>query len=290
MEFGLALPNFGPLAHPDTLSDLAREAEALGYDSLWTSDHVFLPAAERSFSPNFYDPLVVMALVAALTSRVRIGVSVLVLPYRDPIVTAKMIATLDQLARGRIILGVGVGWLESEFHALGLDFHQRGALTDEALDCMRALWTQDPTSFQGRCHAFLDMRLLPKPVQDPFPVWVGGNGPAALRRAAQRGTGWHPINLSLNDFRDGVTAYRRECIAVGRLVGPICYRSNPPSDRACDRRWPCTGSSAEIAQDLADYAQAGLTHILFHLDAATPDAFRSEMRRLITEVRPRFLG
>ena len=164
-----------------------------------------------------------MAHVAALTSRIRIGVSVLVLPYRDPIVTAKMIATLDQLARGRIILGVG--WLESEFHALGLDFHQRG-------------------------------------------------------------TGWHPINLSLDDFRDGVTAYREECIAAGRLVGPICYRSNPSAGRPPDQRLPFTGSSAEITQDLADYAQAGLTHILFHLNAATLDTFRSEMRRLITEVAP----
>ena len=163
VQFGIKITHFGRDQPPDGVAGAAREAEELGFDSVWATDHVIVPNEEQSIPSHFYDPMVVMAVAAAATERVEIGVSVLVIPYRDPIVTAKMLATLDQMSHGRIILGTGVGWLEREFDALNVDFHQRGAVCDEYLDVMQALWTSDPTSFEGRWTNFLDMRANPKP-------------------------------------------------------------------------------------------------------------------------------
>ena len=162
MEFGLTIPHFGQTARPGVVEAIAQEAEALELDAVWTSDHVIVPADEGALPSQFYDPLMVMAAAAAVTQHIRIGVSVLVLPYRDPVLTAKMVASLDHASRGRVILGVGVGWVEPEFQALGADFAQRGTVTDEYLDCMQALWTTDPSSFRGRTKQFSNMRMQPQ--------------------------------------------------------------------------------------------------------------------------------
>jgi len=287
MEYGITIPHFGRTAQPGTVERIAREAEAMGFDAIWASDHVIVPPGESYIPHHFYDPLIVMAVAAAVTTRVRVGVSVLVIPYREPITTAKMLATIDQMARGRLILGTGVGWMEKEFEALGVDFHRRGAITDEYLDCMHALWTTDPTTFQGRRVRFSEMRQNPKPVQDPFPVWIGGNGPAAIERAATRGTGWHPINLSLDYFQAGVEAYHAACRQAGTLAGPVCLRSMPGGRiQAGGDRIPFTGEPAEIAHDLAAFAAAGLSHILFAPAAPSVEALLKEMRTITEEVRP----
>ena len=291
VEFGITIPHFGRGAQPGVVEQVAGEAETLGFDAIWASDHVIVPAGEGYVPHHFYDPLIVMATAAALTERIRVGVSVLVIPYRDPINTAKMLATLDQISRGRIILGTGVGWLEAEFAALGRDFHARGRLTDEFLDCMQALWTTDPTSFAGETYAFAEMRQNPKPVQDPFPVWVGGNGPTAIRRAAQRGTGWHPINLGLGMFTAGVEAYHAACRSAGTSPGPVCLRSmpggrvSPSADRV-----PFTGDPEQVAHDIDQYAAAGMSQILFAPPVRDTDELLQEMRHLATHVRPKLQG
>ncbi|HJN93760.1 MAG TPA: LLM class flavin-dependent oxidoreductase, partial [Dehalococcoidia bacterium] len=140
VQFGITIPHFGRNAQPGMVESVAREAEALGFESIWASDHIIVPAGESYIPDYFYDPLIVMTAAAAVTESIEIGVSVLVIPYRDPVVTAKMLATLDQMSRGRIILGTGVGWLEQEFDALNADFHQRGVVCDEYMDVMQALW------------------------------------------------------------------------------------------------------------------------------------------------------
>lgn len=286
VQFGVTIPHFGRNAQPGMVEHVARRAETLGFDTVWASDHVIVPAGESYIPDYFYDPFIVMAAAAAVTERVEIGVSVLVVPYRDPVVTAKMVATLDQMSRGRILLGVGVGWLEKEFDAVNADFHHRGAQTDEYLDVMHALWTSDPTSFHGRWTNFDDMRQNPKPLREPLPVWVGGNSPLAIRRAAQRGTGWHPINLSLAAFTASVEAYHAASRDAHKVMGPVCLRSMPGPQAPEGERVPFTGAPDQIAADIDAYAAAGLTHICFAPPVRTLDELDAEMDRIANDVRP----
>ena len=288
MEFGVTIPHFGPAARPGMVEAIAQEAEALELDALWTSDHVILPADAGALPAQFYDPLMVMAAAAAVTQHIRIGVSVLVLPYRDPVLTAKMVASLDHASGGRVILGIGVGWVKPEFQALGADFAHRGAITDEYLDCMQTLWTTDPSSFRGATKQFSTMRMQPKPAQDPLPLWVGGNSPAAIRRAAERGTGWHPINLDSATFTAGAQAYRAACERAERAPGPICLRSMPGDYAGVGgMRAPFTGDAGRIAADVEKFAEAGMTQILFAPLAQSLDDQRREMHKIAEDVRAR---
>ena len=289
VEIGIMIPHFGAAAQPGMVETVAREAEELGFDSIWTGDHIIVPATETYITNFVYDPLMVMAAAAAVTEHIRIGVSVLVIPYRHPVSTARMLATLDQMSSGRIILGAGVGWMESEFSALGLDVHQRGARTDEHLDCMHALWDTDPTTFHGRWVQFEEMRQRPKPTQDPLPVWVGGASAAAIKRAAVRGTGWIPGNAGREAFAAGVAAYRDACQSAERPVGTICIRSHmrPEGESAESDRPDFTGTDAEIASDIDAFVALGADHIQFAPTVRTLDQQREVMRRIAHEIRPR---
>src|SRR5881409_664451 len=211
MEFGFSLPGRGPLAGAETILKLATKAESLRFSSLFVTDHVVLPASmARSTYPysttgqlpggaaqDYLEPLVTMGWLARVTSRIRLGTSVLVVPYRNPVLVAKMLATIDRLSGGRVILGAGVGWLREEFEALAAPpFEARGAVTDEYLGLMRAAWTTDPVTFEGRYYSVRAVHALPKPAQRRgIPIWIGGHTDAAVRRAARLGDGWHPIIL-----------------------------------------------------------------------------------------------
>jgi len=192
MRLGIHLPQIGRKAGPDAIRRAAVQAEELGYDDVWTSEHIITPAgAMYPPSPIFYDPVLSLTWAAAYTSRVGLGTSVLVLPMRHPLPLAKELATLQNLSVGRLILGVGVGWLEAEFAALGVPFRERGRRTDEGIAMMRAVWSDDPVSFEAKwIPAVIDnMRMMPKP-QKPIPIWVGGTSDPALERAL-RLDGWH---------------------------------------------------------------------------------------------------
>jgi probable F420-dependent oxidoreductase len=192
MRLGIHLPQIGRKARPDGIKRAAIQAEELGYDDVWTSEHIIVPAgAMYPPSPIFYDPVLSLTWAAAYTSRVGLGTSVLVLPMRHPLPLAKELATLQNLSGGRLILGAGVGWMEAEFNALGVPFKERGRRTDEGIAMMRAVWSDDPVSFEARwIPAVIDhMRMMPKP-QKPIPIWIGGTSEPALRRAA-RLDGWH---------------------------------------------------------------------------------------------------
>src|SRR5213082_2951554 len=211
MEFGFSLPGRGPLAGAETILKLATKAESLRFSSLFVTDHVVLPASmARSTYPysttgqlpggaaqDYLEPLVTMGWLAHVTSRIRLGTSVLVVPYRNPILVAKMLATIDRLSGGRVILGAGVGWLREEFEALAAPaFEARGAVTDEYLRLMRAAWTSDPVRFEGTYYRVSAVHALPKPAQKTgIPIWIGGHTDAALKRAGTLGDGWHPIGL-----------------------------------------------------------------------------------------------
>ena len=189
IKYSFRLPNADYLGFPATskaIIETACKAEKLGFDALFVNDHVIVDDSPRS-APwrNVYDPLMVLSYVAALTSKVKLGTSVLIMPYRNPIVTAKMFATLDQMSDGRAIAGVGAGWSEAEYDALGEPFRQRGARTSEYLRLWKACWEPGPTTFHGRFFSFDNMHVNPKPVQQPYPpIWIGGSSHASLRRAA----------------------------------------------------------------------------------------------------------
>ena len=210
MDFGANIFGVGALADPGALADVARLAEDLGYHSVFVADHVIVPRTLASKYPysrdggfpyepdrDWLDPLVALGFLAGRTSRIRIGTSITVLPMRHPIITAKQVATADHLSGGRVIFGVGVGWMAEEFRMLGESFEDRGRRMDEYLALVKTLWTEKNPSFHGREYQLTDCAITPKPVQRPLPVWIGGDSPAALRRAARLGDGWHSAGTSL---------------------------------------------------------------------------------------------
>ena len=209
MRYGFYLPTRGQTATPEGLETLVQRGEALGFASVMIADHLVFPVTIKSKYPytvtgvfpgqgDVLDQLSLMAFVAAKTTRLRLVTSVMIVPYRNPVLTAKALATIDVLSKGRVTVGVGVGWMREEFEALGApDFDRRGAVTDEYLRIFKTLWTESPASFSGRFYRFDSLRCLPHPVQRPHPpIWVGGHSKPALRRAAQLGDGWHPVGAN----------------------------------------------------------------------------------------------
>ncbi len=191
MQLGIHLPQAGSQATPELIRRHARQAEDLGLSDIWVSEHIIVPRKQFPRSPLFYDPILTLTWVAAVTERVRLGTSVIVLPMRHPLPLAKELSTLQNLSGGRLILGVGVGWLEAEFNALGVPFQERGRRMDEGIAMMRAVWSEDPVTFEAKyIPAVIDnMRMQPKP-EKPIPIWIGGTSEPALERAL-RLDGWH---------------------------------------------------------------------------------------------------
>ncbi len=219
MKFGFALPGS---IDGDALCHFAQRAEALGYESIWTGDHIVLPTAgtdqypytvdgsfSRSADEPFLETMTLLSYVAACTKTIRIGSTVVILPYRNPVVQAKMFASLDVLTGGRVICGVGVGWLEKEFDVLGVPYASRGPMSDEWLAIFKCLWTEEFPSHRGEFYSFDGIQLYPKPVQKPHvPIWVGGHTRRALRRTVDYGNAWHPTRQT-PEFVEGMLPYLR---------------------------------------------------------------------------------
>lgn len=192
MKFGIHLPHAGEQATPALIRRHAEQAEDLGLEDVWVSEHIIVPRDKFPRSPLFFDPVLSLTWAAAVTRRVRLGTSVLVLPMRHPLPLAKELATLHNFSEGRLILGAGAGWLESEFAALGVPFNERGRRLDEGLAMMRAVWTDDPVTLHSRYipAAIEGMTMAPRPISS-IPLWFGGSSDAALRRTIRMGDGWH---------------------------------------------------------------------------------------------------
>ena len=230
MKFGLAFSNVGPFVQPDEARFLATSAEEAGLESLWTVEHVAVPAGYQAQYPYskdgkmpggedspIPDPLLWLAYVAAATSRIRLATGILILPQRHPIYTAKEAATLDVLSGGRAILGVGIGWLEEEFRALGLPFDERASRTEECCAALRALWGEGAQPFKGEHYAWEPVESNPKPVQaGGVPIVVGGHVLGAARRAARVGDGFFPLKAEGGRLGDLLAAMGEECARVGR--------------------------------------------------------------------------
>lgn len=190
MRIGVHLPQYGRAASGEAITRAAKQAEDLGFADIWVSDHLAVPTG-AAYPPAFlYEPVVALTWAAAATTRIGLGTSVLVLPYRHPLHLAKELASLDLFSGGRLVIGAAAGWLEGEFAALGVPFGERGARADETIDAMRACWEQSPVEHDGRFFTLRDLRVRPQPDRR-IPIWIGGTSAAALDRAATRGDGWH---------------------------------------------------------------------------------------------------
>jgi probable F420-dependent oxidoreductase len=211
MQLGIHLPHAGSQASPELIKRHARQAEDLGLSDVWVSEHIIVPRKEFPRSPLFYDPILTLTWVAAVTERVRLGTSVIVLPMRHPLPLAKELSTLHNLSGGRLILGVGVGWLEAEFAALGTPFHERGRRMDEGIAMMRAVWSQDPVTFEAKYipSVIKDMTMLPQPVS-PIPMWHGSRSEAAHRRTVRIGDGWHGSQVTPEQAAPVIQRLRRD--------------------------------------------------------------------------------
>jgi probable F420-dependent oxidoreductase len=268
VQFSTRCPNsdyLGFEASPEAIVAAAKKAEEVGFDAIFVNDHIVVGSDARSAPwTNVYDPLVAMSFVAAHTTRIGVGVSVLIMPYRNPIATAKALATVDLMSGGRLTVGVGVGWNEAEFAALGVPFHERGARTNEYLRLWQACWAPGKVSFSGKFFSFTDMFVNPKPLQQPQPpIWIGGTSDAALRRAARFAATWQPTPLPAAQLVERQAALRKACEAIGRESIPtrMSFRvefstitgSAPPAGK---ERPPGHGTPAEVATDLMRYREA----------------------------------
>jgi probable F420-dependent oxidoreductase len=218
MKFALYGLHRGSSVEPTTLRARARRAEDAGFESLWVGDHIALPstAPDPATEPRL-EALTTLTFLAAATRRVRLGVGVLVVPQRQPVLLAKQLTSLDALSGGRLTVGIGVGYVDEELRAFGVSSADRGAMTDEFLEAMHALWSGTPTRFDGRWVSFAGVVQAPRPIQRPCPpIVVGGHAKAALRRAARVGAGWFGWDLDVDATRDAVQALRTECALVGR--------------------------------------------------------------------------
>ena len=219
MRFGFTVPNNFGVEDPNDVVDLGVHAEHLGFDSVWVNHHVVNIGyvEERLGQLPYHDALVTLTWLASRTERVRLGTSVLVMPYLHPMVLAKELATLDHLSGGRLVVGLGVGSLPEENEVLGSDYAGRGRYSDEFIEVMLRLWTEDHATFDGDHFSFTNVVTSPKPLQDPHPpIVIGGNRPPALRRVARLGDGWHPMGVSPSGVADRMVTIRAECEAIGR--------------------------------------------------------------------------
>jgi probable F420-dependent oxidoreductase len=274
MKFGVLAGNFGTFGEEpgvDACITVAEEAERLGFDSVWVHDHVIMPSDVVSRYPYnatgaspfrvdqfIYDPITVMAAIAARTSRVQIGTSVLVVPYRNPLVLAKELATIDRISHGRVLLGIGAGWMAEEFEALGIGEHyaHRGAMTDEWMAVCVNLWTQNgPSSFAGRWVSYENVGANPLPVQKPhIPIWVGGKTPAAQRRVARYGSGYHTITSTPAEVAAEVVTVRGLLEKAGR----------DPDSLVVSMLWAGLGVTGkqQVTDVLGEYERAGMHHLV----------------------------
>lgn len=280
MKFGVHGVNVNSCSHPEAVARFGRAAEAAGFESLWVADHVVLPdppVAGRPMAPDMrlLDPVVALTFLAAHTTRVLLGTGVVILPQRQALVLAKQLASLDVLSNGRLIFGLGVGWCEPEMRSVGAPFPERGRVADDYLAAMRAVWTQPKPSHRGAYVSFEGVQAMPRPVQNPVPIVVGGRTPPAFRRAVTQGNGWYGFGLDVAEtqkmvagLHDAATRHARPP-ALGALEISVTPASYDVPDRAT----------------VEAYAAAGVDRLIIRprpeMDAAALERFAAEAGRAL---------
>ena len=312
MQFGFYIPNSGEGAHPDALASIAQLGDKLGFYCMVAPDHILMPREVGSVYPysvtgsilaggnsgagEWPEQITTLAFLAGITNRIRLVTSVMIVPYRNPLLCAKMLATLDMLSKGRLIVGSGVGWMEEEFELLDTPpFAERGAVTDEYLRAFIELWTAENPSFDGKYVKFSDIIFLPKPTQTPHPpIWIGGQSRAALRRAARLGNAWHPVGaipaapLEPEELAEKLIYLRRHAERAGRDPSEIQVSMKAPlydaasDDSGTRRRF--SGSTDAVLQDIHTYSDVGVTHLIFDFRSSFHAETEERMSRFAEEV------
>lgn len=306
MKFGVHLPHIGPFSDGASMIRFARAAEDQGYDSAWGSDHVVFPTSFESKYPYsetgdfplpgqvpWVEEVTSLAFVAGATSRIRLGTSILVLPYRNPVMNAKTLAAVDVLSGGRLICGVGAGWMKEEAEAMGMPFDNRGRRTDEHIEVLKAIWTMDEATYSGKHYSFPPVRSEPRPVQKPHPpIWVGGHEPGALRRAARYGDGWHAYRLRADEVAEKSAYVKRKAEEYGRDSSAITLSVRAPlilSDTSTSVDRAFAGTPDDIKRQVAEYADVGIECIVFEPPLMEGiDRSVAACERFIKEVAPEF--
>lgn len=286
MKVGVVLPTYRRLASADNIVRAARLSEDLGFDSVWVTDHIVVPSASvDSFGSDFFEAVTVMAYVAGVTSRVEIGAAILIVPYRHPLVLAKMLSTLDQLSAGRVILGAGLGWLEAESKLMGVPHRKRARVADEALAVLRACWESEEPEFHGDVFDFSGFLSAPRlHAGRRLPIYIGGATSAALRRAVRFGDGWIGDDQTFEEMEASLGQLRRELAAAGRagerfeiaartglqVVGDRSAVTDSPSEKGWKSsefltagRTPFRGLREEVVADFRRAAELGVGHLVF---------------------------
>jgi len=298
MKYGFTLPGRGHLATPERLGIIARKGEEFGFDTLLTGDHILVPKNISSVYPyteggefpgsgsgESMEQITLLSYIAGQTSKIRLVTSVLIVPHRNPLIAAKSLATLDLLSEGRLVVGVGVGWMREEFQALGLPpFEERGAVTDEYIRAFKVLWTEDDPHFEGKYISFDDISFLPKPVQKPHPpIWVGGESRPALRRTAELADGWYPLGSNPTfpmgtpeQLKAGLERLAGYAERFGRDPSTIetIYRTHQfelLKQAAGPDRLPFIGDADQIAGDIRQYQDMGVTSMVWDFLRQTDD-------------------
>jgi probable F420-dependent oxidoreductase len=287
VKFGYILPNYGNKISAHQLVEVSRVCEELGFDSVWATDHVVMPAELREPYGELLEPLITLASVAASTDRLRVGTSCIVLAQRNPVLLAKQAAALDVFSKGRVILGFGAGWAEPEFKFLNADFAKRGKVMDESIRLMKALWRDDLISFDDEFFHLKDAIFLPKPVNRHIPVWIGGNGQTAVRRAIRLGDGWHPVGADADTFRAGADEIRRskkDITLSMRMTTDVRKKRAPYSGPNSEKRIAVSGSPAEIRKEIDAYADAGLEYYCASINHPSAQDIVADLKLFSSEV------
>jgi probable F420-dependent oxidoreductase len=260
IKVGVVLPTYRRLAGAENIRRAAELSESLGFDSVWVTDHVVVPSTSvDAFGPAFYEAVTVMSYLAGITSRVLIGAAILIVPYRHPLVLAKMLATADQLSGGRLIFGAGLGWLESESNLLGVPHRRRAHIADEALGAIRACWESDEPEFHGDTYDFAGFHFAPRPhANRRLPILIGGASTAALRRAARFGDGWIGDGQTFEELEIALGTLSQELKAQGRSLNDMEIAMRTGVQVAADRT-SITESPSETGWKTDDFAAAGRT-------------------------------
>ncbi|MCI0771305.1 MAG: LLM class F420-dependent oxidoreductase [Chloroflexi bacterium] len=314
MEIGFGIPNRGPLATLENVATMTQKGEEMGYDIVSVSDHIVVPNTIDSVYPynesgkfvssaggEYMEQLTTVSYLAGITSSIRLLTSVMVVPHRSPVLTAKMLATIDVLSEGRLIVGCGVGWMKEEFEAIDAPrYEERGQVTNEYIRIFKELWTSDAPEFHGKYADFSDITFAPKPVQKPHPpLWIGGESPPALRRAAQLGDAWYPIGSNPKfpvgtvkqyaEYRDRV---RENARRAGRdpetldFAYSVNWNNESEAEMVNGERRILTGMPEQLADDVKRLEELGVNHLLINLQAENLDATLARMDGFASKVRP----
>jgi len=306
MKLGVFLPVSGRAAVPEVLMDAARQAETLGFDSVWAAERLVNPwvmtttypysANQQWFVPPdspFLEPLTCLAFLSGVTERVSLGISVAVLPYRHPLYTARVATSIDTLSKGRLILGVGIGWMVEEFEALGVPFKARARMSEEQLQIFGLLWKEERPRFEGRYYRFDEVAVSPRPIQKPrFPIWIGGESEAAQRRAAKYGDAWFSyfVKITPQELGARFANVRKLAVEAGRDPAEVhfccCRPIDITSQPVPQEEDSLTGSPEQLAAALQRFQDIGVEHMALQFIVGRWPERREKIERFAKEVMP----